>query len=76
VQEAALPFAGGDEVSEVVGAIMDHVPSDEFPYIAELATELVLQPGYDFGDEFDYALDLVLDAIEERFRVERSSIVD
>jgi hypothetical protein len=23
-----------------------------------------MQPGYDFGDEFEYGLDLILDALE------------
>jgi hypothetical protein len=29
-----------------------------------MATSYYLQPGYDFGDEFDFGLDLVLDGIE------------
>jgi hypothetical protein len=33
------------------------------PYLFELATEHVLQPGYDFGDEFDFGLDTILDAL-------------
>ena len=28
-----------------------------------MATEYVLQPGYDFGDEFEFGLDLILDAL-------------
>ncbi len=69
VQEAALPF-GPDDVGAVVAGIVEHIPFDQFPFLAEMASELVLQPGYDFGDEFDFALDLVLDAIEQRFRAE------
>jgi hypothetical protein len=38
--------------------------SAEYPYLAELATEQVLQPGYDHGDEFEYGLDLILDGLE------------
>ena len=29
----------------------------------EYATERVLQPGYDFGDEFEFGLDVILDAL-------------
>ena len=31
--------------------------------MVELATEHVLQPGYDFGDEFEFGLDLILDGL-------------
>jgi hypothetical protein len=29
----------------------------------ELATEHVQQPGYDFADEFDFGLELILDGL-------------
>jgi hypothetical protein len=35
----------------------------EYPYLVELATEHVLQPGYDFGNEFDFGLDSILDSL-------------
>jgi hypothetical protein len=38
----------------------------EYPYLVELATEHVLQPGYDFGDEFEFGLNLILDALQPR----------
>jgi hypothetical protein len=28
-----------------------------------MATEYILQPGYDFGDEFEYGLNVILDAL-------------
>ena len=28
-----------------------------------MATEYVLQPGYDFGDEFEFGLNLILDGL-------------
>jgi hypothetical protein len=28
-----------------------------------MATEYVLQPGYDFGDEFEFGLNVILDAL-------------
>ena len=31
--------------------------------MVELATEHVLKPGYDFGDEFGFGLDLILDGL-------------
>ena len=62
VQEAALPFDGPDTAA-AARRIFEHFPADAYPYLAELTTEHVLQPGYDFGDEFDFGLEIVLDAL-------------
>ena len=35
----------------------------EYPYLAEIATEHILRPGYDFGDEFEFGLTVILDAL-------------
>ena len=40
------------------------LPAAEFPYLVEMATDHVLQPGYDYGAEFDYGLELLLDGLE------------
>ncbi|WP_338089908.1 hypothetical protein [Nonomuraea basaltis] len=29
----------------------------------EMATEHILKPGYDFGDEFDFGFNVILDAL-------------
>ncbi|MGH3382992.1 MAG: TetR/AcrR family transcriptional regulator [Nocardioidaceae bacterium] len=62
LQEAALPFAP-ETVTEVAEPIMQQFPVDEYPHLVELATEYVLQPGYDFGDEFEHGLGVILDAL-------------
>lgn len=64
LQEASLPFEGPDTAAEVAEAIMAGFPSDDFPHLAELTEQHVLQPGYDYGDEFAFGLDLVLDGLE------------
>ncbi len=35
----------------------------EYPHLAEMATEHILRPGYDFGDEFEIGLTVILDAL-------------
>jgi AcrR family transcriptional regulator len=62
VQEAALPF-DADTTAEVPSAILREIPADAYPALAEFAAEHVLKPGYDFGDEFSYGLDLILDGL-------------
>ena len=39
-------------------------PATEYPYFAELATEYALKPGYSYGAEFAFGLDLILDGLE------------
>ena len=35
--------------------------------MVEMARITILQPGYDFGDEFEFGLGLILDALAQRF---------
>jgi AcrR family transcriptional regulator len=63
LQEASLPFEGPETVAEVAEPIMELFDAEAYPHLVELATEHVLQPGYDFGDEFEFGLGLVLDAL-------------
>ena len=62
IQEAALPF-GGERVAEAAVPIMERFATGEYPHMVEFATERVMRPGYDFGDEFDVGLGHVLDAL-------------
>ncbi|MEU9731271.1 TetR/AcrR family transcriptional regulator [Streptomyces sp. NPDC048002] len=64
LQELSLPFRGEAEQDRVAGEILADMPADTYPYLAELAREHVLQPGYDYGDEFAHGLTLVLDALQ------------
>jgi AcrR family transcriptional regulator len=62
LQEAGLPFDGKD-VADVAEPIMQSFSADEYPHLVELAREYILQPGYDFGDEFEFGLNVILDAL-------------
>jgi AcrR family transcriptional regulator len=63
LQEANLPATGGEEIADLAESIIEPVPLGDYPYLTELAHDHVLQPGYDFGDEFEFGLDLILDAL-------------
>ena len=67
LQEAALPFETADETVELANAILDGFTPDEYPHLTELTVEHVLQPGYDYGDEFEFGLDLILDGLAAQF---------
>jgi hypothetical protein len=45
---------------------MEQFTAGDYPHLVEMAADHYLQPGYDFGDEFDWGLDLILDALEGR----------
>lgn len=63
LQEAALPFRGRDTAAEVTAPIVQLFSTGQYPHMVEIATEHVLKPGYDFGDEFDFGLNLILDGL-------------
>jgi AcrR family transcriptional regulator len=73
LQEAALPFSGADTAAEVAEPMMQQFPADAYPHLVELTTEYILQPGYDFGDEFDFGLDVILDALSRSLPAQRTA---
>jgi AcrR family transcriptional regulator len=64
IQEASLPATSGKEMEDLAESIFETMPVDEYPHLMELTTEHVLQSGYDFGNEFDYGLNLILDGLD------------
>lgn len=61
LQEANLPATGGAEMQELATAMSAHL--EPYPHLARFTVEHVLQPGYDFKDEFDFGLDLILNGL-------------
>ena len=77
LQEQSLPFESAEESAALaeeqtrefaeraderqMGAL-----ADEFPYLAEVVAGHVAKVGYDFGAAFEYGLDLILEALEQR----------
>jgi AcrR family transcriptional regulator len=64
LQERNLPLEAGEQTAELAEAILAQLPAEEYPHLVELTVDHVLQPGYDFGNEFAFGLDLVLDGLE------------
>lgn len=63
LQETTLPINAPEDAGELARGMMATFES-AYPYLTEIATEHVMQPGYDFGDEFEIGRELVLDALE------------
>ncbi|WP_022889979.1 TetR/AcrR family transcriptional regulator [Agromyces italicus] len=69
--ELTLPFTpdeGADAFAEEL-----ELPAEEYPHLAEMLEQMVVGHGYDYGDEFGYGLDLVLDQLELRLAAQRGA---
>ncbi len=64
LQQAHLPFRTPEETAEMADAFLRQFPTEAYPHLAELTIEHVLQPGYDYADEYVFGLDLILDGLE------------
>ena len=64
LEQASLPFKTSEEVGEVADSFLRQFPADAYPHLAELTLQHVLQPGYDYANEFEFGLDLILDGLE------------
>ena len=64
LQEKTLPFETPEELAMIAEMVLALMPPDEYPHLAELTVDHVLQPGYSYGDEFEFGLDLILDGLE------------
>jgi len=67
LEEAALPFAPENAGDAVVDFLDQFAPAD-YPHLVEFAEQRVMRPGYDYGDEFHFGLNLILDGLEHRLR--------
>lgn len=68
MQQQNLPLGSGEETAKLAQAIMARFASGEYPNLTALAVEHVMQPGYDYGDEFTFGLDLLLDGLDRAHR--------
>jgi AcrR family transcriptional regulator len=64
LQEATLPFGNAEEAVQVARDIFGGFSAGQYPHLTELTMQHVLQPGYDYGDEFETGLGLILDALQ------------
>jgi AcrR family transcriptional regulator len=77
LQEKSLPFEDAEGAAAVAEAQYGQYDALEgerqlgelaeaFPYLAEVVAGHVAKVGYDFASSFEYGLDLILDALEQR----------
>ena len=66
VQELSLPFEPGADLAQLGQMIVSSLPEGQLLHFKEFTLEHALQPGYDFGDEFEVTLDLVIEGLRAR----------
>ena len=59
-----LPFESPEEVEVTARSMLEPFPANEYPNLSAFIAEHIMLPGYDFGDEFEYGLDVILDGLE------------
>ena len=64
LQERSLPFDSTEELGEQAQGMLDQFPSDDFPYLAETIAEVINAEAWEFANEFEFGLDLILDGLE------------
>jgi AcrR family transcriptional regulator len=65
MNQASMPSDPGMDTSELAAVMVEQFPAEVYPHLAEFTFKHVMRPGYDYGDEFEYGLDLILDGLEE-----------
>lgn len=63
LSEATLPIHGPETVTEVAEQMMGQYSAEDYPHLVEFSIEHVMKPGYDYGAEFEFGLDLVLEGL-------------
>jgi AcrR family transcriptional regulator len=59
-----LPFESTADIVEMSQQMLRAFPVNEYPNLAAFITEHAMQPGYDYANEFEYGLDLILDGLD------------
>lgn len=67
LEEAALPFET-QNAGEAAADFMTQFDPQDYPHLVELAVQHVMRPGYDYGDEFDFGFELILDGLERHLK--------
>ncbi|HEX7197370.1 MAG TPA: TetR/AcrR family transcriptional regulator C-terminal domain-containing protein [Candidatus Limnocylindria bacterium] len=59
-----LPFEDSSDIVELSETMLAPFPAGEYQNLADFITEYAMQPGYDYANEFEYGLDVILDGLE------------
>jgi AcrR family transcriptional regulator len=58
-----LPFDDTSDIVEMAESMLEPFPLGEYQNLADFLTEHAMKPGYDYGNEFEIGLDIILDGL-------------
>lgn len=64
LQERTLPVATPETLTAVGEALIGQLPGDQYPNLKAVGLDLMAS-GFDYGGEFEFGLDLILDGLEQ-----------
>lgn len=70
LQQVKMPYETTAELEAIADDVLATLPAEEFPHFTEMIVEHVMQPGYDYGDEFEFGLEVLLDGFERLLAVD------
>ena len=65
LQQMNLPVGARRQAPEAAQTFLRRFRTEEYPYLAEMVTEHSMKSGYDYGDEFEFGLELILNGLEK-----------
>ena len=64
LQQQNLPSGTPQELAGIAETMLAALPATQYPYLREVIVEYVLKSGFHYAKEFEFGLDLLLDALE------------
>lgn len=64
MQEKTLPFTTEEDTAVLAQTMLAQLATTDYPYLVEFTATHVLQPGYAYGNEFIFGLEILLDGLE------------
>ena len=65
MQQLTLVYGPSELAGDAAQVFLSRFPSAQYPHLARMITEHALKPGYDYANEFEFGLDLILDSLEK-----------
>ena len=62
LQQTNIPLQSREQIAEVGENILRQL-AGQYPHLTEMIVDHAMQPGYDYGAEFEFGLDLILDGL-------------
>jgi len=64
LQQMTLTLNSSKEPAATAEDFLRRLPANEYPHLSEMVTDHAMKPGYDYREEFEFGLDLILDSLE------------